>query len=123
MKYDANKNLDIKNWFSEDENERIESVIQFHKKLKIKLPNIRLHSVIHVIVENQLAEGITEVKDKLDELISNGLNRHDSIHAIGSVLSEHMYNLMKNKPKDTDINKEYYHKLSKLTAENWLNQQ
>lgn len=122
MKYDANKNLDNKNWFSEDENERIESVIQFHKKLKIKLPNIRLHSVIHVIVENQLAEGITEVQEKLDELISDGLNRHDSIHAIGSVLSEYMFDLMKNKPIDSDINKDYYNKLSKLKAKNWLNQ-
>jgi hypothetical protein len=122
MKYDANKKIDGKAWLSEDENERIESVIQFHRGKKVKLPNINLHGVFHVMVENQIAEGIPVVQKKLDELLSDGLDRHDAVHAIGSVLSEHIYNLMKTKTPGPDVNEKYYKKLSKLTARNWLKQ-
>jgi hypothetical protein len=122
MKYDANNIIDAKSWLAQDENDRFESISQYHKKLKIKLPNIRLHTLFHVIIENQLAEGIKEVLNKLDELMADGLNRHDAIHAIGCVLSEHMFILMKEKPDKSDLNQEYYNKLSKLTAQSWLDQ-
>ena len=122
MNYDANTLIDPKSWLAQDENDRSESISQYHRKLKIKLPNTRLHTLFHLIIENQLAEGIKEVQDKLDELMSDGLNRHDSIHAIGCVLSEHMYSTMKEKPGNSDINKKYYNSLSKLTAQSWLNQ-
>ena len=120
MKYDADQTPEKENWLSMDEDERIESVTQHHKRLKIKLPNIRLHSVFHIIVENQIAEGIEEVQKKLDELISDGLSRHDAVHAIGSVMSESIYHLMKGEPADPDVNKDYFRKLSKLTAKKWL---
>ena len=122
MKYDANKNIDSKIWFSEDENDRYEAIYQYHKRIKVKLPNIRIHTLFHVIVENQLAEGIEVVKNKLDELIKDGLDRHDAIHAIGYVLSAHIYNLLKYKPEKSDLNKEYYDKLSKLTKQSWLDE-
>lgn len=54
--------------------------------------------------------------------MSDGLNRHDSIHAIGCVLSENMHSTMKENPNNSDINMEYYNSLSKLTAQSWLNQ-
>jgi hypothetical protein len=122
MKYDANNYIDSNLWFSEDENDRYEAICQYHKKIKVKLPNIRIHSLFHVIIENQLAEGIKDVQNKLDELIADGLDRHDAIHAIGYVLSAHIYNLLKNKPEKSDLNKEYYDKLSKLTSQSWLDE-
>lgn len=122
IKYDTSNKMDKDIWLSVDDNERIESVIQYHKKNKIKLPNIQLHSLVHVIIENQLAEGITVVQEKLDELISDGLSRHDALHAIGFALSEHLYNLLNGKSIVQDKNDDYYKSITKLTAKNWLNQ-
>jgi hypothetical protein len=122
MKYDANKIIEAKYWLDQDEIDRSDAITEYHKKLKIKLPSIRLHTLFHLIVENQLAEGIKEVQNKLEELMVDGLNRHDAIHAIGSVLSEQMYIIMKEKPDKSDMNKEYFNKLSKLTAKSWLKQ-
>jgi hypothetical protein len=49
--------------------------------------SIRAHAANHVIVENQLAMGdATVVPATLARLMQEGLDRHDAIHAIGSVL-------------------------------------
>jgi hypothetical protein len=40
----------------------------------------------HVVVENQVALGeATSVPEALDRLINEGLDRHDAVHAVGSV--------------------------------------
>src|SRR5438552_8802003 len=75
-------------WLHTDEGERIELVSSYHRRKKIRLPNAQLHAVIHVIVENQLGMGETVVGDTLVRLQSEGLSRHDALHAIGSVLPE-----------------------------------
>ena len=48
------------------------------------------------------------------------IDRHDAIHAVASVLAEHMYTLMK-KPGTIcgDPNQPYYDGLSRLTADDW----
>ena len=62
----------------------------------IKLPNRRVHAALQAIVETQVAMGDeTEAQATLIRLLSEGLDRHDAIHAIGDVLAEHMYNLQK----------------------------
>jgi len=46
-----------------------------------------MHGVAHVIVENQIAAGDSTVEPvTLARLMREGLDRHDAIHAIGSVL-------------------------------------
>jgi hypothetical protein len=65
----------------------LERVSAYHRRNRIRLPNPRLHSTIHAIIENQIAEGMAKTRDALARLISEGLSRHDAIHAIGSVLS------------------------------------
>jgi hypothetical protein len=71
-------------------------------------------------VENQLAEGIEAVRETLERLMSEGLDRHEGIHAIGSVLAEHLSNLMRNGPKKgTDTNEPYFRRLRSLTASTW----
>lgn len=45
-------------WLALDESERIELCIAFHKKTKEKPPNLKLHAIIHAVVENQLAGAI-----------------------------------------------------------------
>jgi len=54
-------------------------------RLGATLPNAHLHASIHAIVENQLAQEVVLMKDSLDRLRAEGLDRHEAIHAIGSV--------------------------------------
>jgi len=122
MEYNPESLSTSKGWLAIDELERLDLVIDFHKRHKIKLPNVRLHSLIHVMVENQLTEDIKEVKDKMTELLSDGLSRHDAIHAIGSVLSTFFYEIIKGGKSSSDPNREYLEKLATLNANKWLHQ-
>jgi len=53
--YDPDKSVVAAEWLQTDEGERIELVSSYHRRRRIRLPNAQLHTVIHVIVENQLA--------------------------------------------------------------------
>ncbi len=107
-------------WLELDEAERIELVSSYHRHKKIRLPNAQLHAVIHVIVENQLALGETVVVDTLARLQSEGLSRHDALHAIGSVLAEDLYELLR---EASDANghtyERYLERLRDLSASTW----
>jgi hypothetical protein len=107
-------------WLELDEAERIELVSSYHRRKKIRLPNAQLHAVIHVIVENQLALGETVVVDTLARLQSEGLSRHDALHAIGSVLAEDLYELLR---EASDANghtyERYLERLGDLSASTW----
>jgi hypothetical protein len=61
-------------------------------------------------------------KGVLLRLISQGLDRHEAIHAIGSVLSETLYTAMNEQVLRGDLNQEYVEKLKSLTAESWRRQ-
>lgn len=119
--YDAGKTPDPKQWLNLDEQERILQIESYHQDVADELPNPTMHASIHAVVENQLAEGIEEVQHTLKRLQEQGLDRHDSIHAIGSVLAEHMFSLMSAKDTPTgDPNVAYYQNLKTLTAKKWL---
>ena len=107
-------------WLRTDEGERIELVASYHRRKEIKLPNRQLHAVIHVVVENQLALGDTVVLETLSRLQNEGLNRHDALHAIGSVLAEDLYALMQEADTSTEeTHQRYLERLQRLTAKNW----
>jgi hypothetical protein len=105
-----------------DEQERIQLVEQYHRRAGIRLPNVTAHAVIHAIIENQIALGDElPVRRTLQRLMSEGLDRHDALHAIGSVLALHMSDLA-SRPKavsKADPNDAYYAALERLTAEDW----
>ena len=118
--YDPNEAPNPEEWLSIDEGVRSMLVEEYHQKAGIKLPNLRLHSVFHVVVENQTALGDeTPVQRTLTRLIEEGLDRHDAIHAVGAILSKHMYNLLKEKPERGFDNATYNQDLERLTAESW----
>lgn len=107
-------------WLGTDEGERIELVRHYHRQAKAGLPNARLHAMMHVVVENQVAMGDElPVRRTVDRLQTEGLDRHEAIHAVGSVLAEHMYDLMKTGSPETDPNNRYWASLEKLTADGW----
>jgi hypothetical protein len=120
--YNPDKAIDAKRWLSLEESERLHFVQRYHRKKRVRLPNARLHAVIHVVVENQVAMGAEiPVGSTLSRLMREGLSRHNAIHAIGTILAGHLYELMKEGPQSTDANSTYYSELDKLTAESWLN--
>jgi hypothetical protein len=119
-RYDPVIAPDAADWLDTDESERIELVSTYHRRAKVKLPNLRLHATMHVAVENQVAMGDEiPVRRTVDRLQAEGLDRHDAIHAVGSVLAEHMYDLVKKGPPATDPNTLYWAALEKLTAKEW----
>jgi hypothetical protein len=92
LQYDPHQHVASEAWQALDESECIESVRQYHRQNRIRLANESLHATIHVIVENQVALGDTfAARAVLLRLIAEGLDRHEAVHAIGSVLSEQLF--------------------------------
>lgn len=96
--YDPGETPDAVEWLETDEGARIEMVRSFHQRAGTRLPNPRLHATFHVIVESQLAMAEGTVVATLARLQQEGSSRHDAVHAVGSVLAEHIYELFKNRP-------------------------
>lgn len=119
MKYDPEKTPNPKKWLALDEPQRLDLVSAYHQRTRVKLPNAQIHAAIHVVVENQLAQGFDFAKDALDRLRADGLDRHEAIHAIGSVLIGHVWGLMREGGKTPDPNGPYVQALQALTASSW----
>jgi hypothetical protein len=118
MRYNPKKTPDPEKWNASEETERLFAIERSHKK---NMPQLRLHAAIHMVVENQVALGDeTPVRQTLDRLQEEGLDRHDAIHAIGSILAGHLHGIMTD-GGNGDVNKEYFSRIKKLTAEAWRN--
>jgi sirohydrochlorin ferrochelatase len=117
--YDPETAPDPAAWLALDESERIILVASFHRRAMIQLPDAQIHAAIHAVVENQLAEELQTVGDAMERLKAEGLSRHDAIHAVGSVLVEHLHRLIRDKPGSADAVESYFQELRTLTAEEW----
>ncbi len=123
-RYDPDNPPDPEQWLDLDEQERLMLVEKHHRDARIKMPQRarRLHAVIHTVVENQLAaEDQDIVRDALLRLMEEGLTRHDAVHAIGSVLASHIYQVVKEEDTPIADHAAYYEALKALTAEKWRN--
>lgn len=118
--YDPRQTPDPEQWLELSESTRLELVAAYHRATKADLPNATLHASFHAIVENQLAEGLAEVQNALDRLLNEGLDRHDAVHAIGSVLAEQIFEIGKDPSSNKAPDKAYFQGLEKLTAKKWL---
>ena len=57
---------------------------------------LKIHLVIHELVEKQLVEGDPpEVEETLSRLLARGLTRHEALHAIGKVITQEAYGMMR----------------------------
>ncbi|MGA3399242.1 MAG: DUF1841 family protein [Acetobacteraceae bacterium] len=120
-RYDPLKAPDPTQWLALDEGARMELVTDYHASAGVALPNARVHAAMHVGVENQVALGDeTPVREKVRQLMAQGLNRHDAIHAVASVLVNHLYDMAKGKAPAGDPNERYYAALKRLNARKWL---
>jgi hypothetical protein len=122
VRYDANKQPDAKAWLELDEVERIDLIIAYHRHYHLHHGgSAKLHGMVHVIVENQVALGDeTVVPETLARLIDEGLDRHDAVHAVGSILMGVIFDAVtKNEDGGGDLGAKYDRELAALTAEGW----
>jgi len=125
LEYDAFVPPDPDQWLALDEEERIDAVMEYHRRAGIRLPRPKVHAIFHVIVESQIADAKLPVRGTVARLMTEGLDRHEAIHAVGSVLAGRMHDLeQKVRPDgdraDEDPNVAYFAELETLTAEDWL---
>jgi hypothetical protein len=119
-RYDPERAPEPEEWLALDEQERITLVAAHHRRTKAKLPNLQLHAAIHAVVENQLAEGVAVAQQTLERLMADGLDRHEAIHAMGSVVAEHLWKAMHETPRGAELQEAYVRGLTALTASAWL---
>jgi hypothetical protein len=124
--YDPLVEPDPDEWLAADEQERIDAVKYYHRHARSEAERSTLHAVIHAVVEGQIALGDElPVQRTLLRLMDEGLDRHEAIHAVGSVLAGHLNELMREakagRNPEGDINVPYFAELERLTAKDWLN--
>lgn len=121
MKYNPDKPVNPKLWLAADEVSRQAAVVEYHRRARVKMPNVHIHATIHTIIENQIAAGdqypVAAVLDRL--MRQDGLDRHEAIHCIGSVLTDFIYQGLKDKTPGDSITAGYFAALEKLTAAAW----
>jgi len=121
-RYNSDRSLDPAWWSALPEEDQIHLVLEYHRKAGVRLPDANLHAVTHVVIENQVLLGDeTPVASTLQRLLSEGLARHDAIHAIGTVLAPVIFDILKGETR-ADPNLVYYQQLRELTAESWLSE-
>jgi hypothetical protein len=122
IRYDPLAGPEPAAWQAADEAERLEAVMEFHYWEGVHLPAELLHATFHVVVENQVLMGEElPVEATLRRLMEEGLDRHDAIHAIGSVLAVHVQELLATPhggPQE-DVMVRYSDALGRLTAASW----
>lgn len=125
LEYDPFVGPDPAQWLALDEEERIDAVMEYHRRAGIRVPREKVHAIFHVIVESQIADAELPVRGTLERLMSEGLDRHEAVHAVGSVLAGRMYDLIQKfrsdgDKADEDPNLPLFAELEALTAEGWL---
>lgn len=107
-------------WLALDESLRIDLVREYHRGSGEDIPEggEKIHAVIHVIVENQIALEVEPVPATITKLTRQGLDRHEAIHAVGAVLSEDIFECLHGN-KEAFSPQRYRKRLEKLTAKRW----
>ena len=107
-------------WLELDEQERIGLIEAWHRAAHIRLPNVTAHAAFHTVVENQLAMNLEPVVRAMHRLMKEGLTRHEAIHAIGSVVAEHVFDSLKGQSDDVDASQAgYLAAVERLTVTSW----
>lgn len=117
--YDPGIGPDPVLWGSLSDEEKQRAVADYVERFETHGDAGLSHAMTHVIVEDQVSLGDeTPVAGVLHRLVNEGLNRHEAIHAIGSVLEKEVANLSSGGGQiDND---RYFEQLGDLTAVRWL---
>jgi hypothetical protein len=107
-------------WLALPEQDRIDLVATCQKQAGVKTPLPDIHTFMHATIENQIASPESpQAKRAMDRLLADGLDRHEAVHAIGSVLARFMPALLTDKDKKPFDAQAYYGALDHLTKESW----
>lgn len=123
LSYDPFEAPDPDEWLEIDEGERVVLVSIYHEDEEgdeFEEDSLQVHSVVHVVVENQIALGDEyPVKQTLARLMGEGLNRHEAIHAIGAVLTKYMWRAGKGEITSEEFTTNYFEELKTFSVEKW----
>ena len=105
MSDDESRDYDVEDppaaevWLAMDESERIFAVEEAHVRTRAPVGgNANAHASIHVVVENRLAEGHAMVVAAYDRFRVARLDRHTTVHALASVVTQHMLAVLEQRP-------------------------
>ena len=107
-------------WLELDEQQRTDLVSRYHETVGDLAGNPTLHALMHTVVENQLAGGHQPAVRAMARLLRDGLDRHEAIHALASVLASQIYDALKGAAASSDPKQDVDRALDALTAERWL---
>jgi hypothetical protein len=120
MGYDPDVGPDPAHWLALEDGERLRQAKDYHERHDALLAKPELHATVHVIIENQIAMGDeTPAREALERLIAEGLNRHEAVHALGSVLTEMIVAVANDKETDGSRVDAYNEAIARITAEDW----
>jgi hypothetical protein len=119
-RYDPDQAPKPEQWLALDEQTRILLIEDYHRTLSVELPSLQAHAILHATIETQIAENITPVVRAMTRLRREELSRHDALHAVATVLVEHMCDLSKAKVDQDNPNAAYYAALDRFTAKKWF---
>ena len=105
--YEAAVAPDAERWLEAGEGERLAAVESAHDRHRWSVgDNARVHAAMHVIVENRLAAKDAPVVVAYDRLRAAGVDRHQTIHALASVVAAQLFDILAEKrehrPEDDD---------------------
>jgi hypothetical protein len=108
-------------WLALDELHRIRLAEEFHRAARENVPNLKAHAAVHTIVENQIAAGFEPVIRAIVRLTRQGLSRHEAVHAVGSVITDHLFEAMNDKDGGLAVagQERYIAAIERLSAEEW----
>lgn len=112
-----------KSWLAMPEMERMRVIKNYHVESRIKLPSVKTHAAIHVVVENQIAIGYGPSKRAIVRLQAEGLSRHEALHAIGTVVAELYFNAAMSPQvgESQDPQTQLKNAIENLSAKQWKN--
>ena len=118
--YDPEVEPEPKLWLEAEESERVDAVLDYCEANEADLPDVNIHAHIHMAVETQVAMGDEiPVAETFRRLMTDGLSRHETIHAVGWVLSQHIFDAVHNSTDGVELDMQYYEKLRKFTVAQW----
>ena len=121
--YDPEIAPEPESWLAIPEQERMRVVKNYHVESRIKLPNVKAHTAMHAVVENQIATGYGPSKRAIVRLQEEGLSRHEALHAIGTVVAELYFEATKSLPngESGELQLRMKSAIEDLSAKQWKN--
>lgn len=117
LNYDPNSTPNPQQWLQLDGHDRTRIVEEYLDRNGGYGGSLQLQARLQALVETQLAEGLTPVKAAFMHLRDNGLNRHECIRALASILGRCMPEAPQSDTADVPPNKTYLAQLETLTSD------